>query len=133
MVSIRFRVVGLLVVAAALACTGCRKGVGVQASKNVSIDTSCHADPDEVPLSYSARDQVVWKTPNAVTYTITFKQIFPPFGQSSYTLQPAGSVPSGQISTSASVCASVLGSCKYKYSIAGSNGCSYDPKVIINP
>jgi hypothetical protein len=141
MASRQTRIIACLIATSVIALNGCRPGtVSIAANKQVAISSAgamCNANPDSVTLSSGAGDTVTWTPANAaVTYTIKFdKTLFSPFTQSSYTLPPAGMVPSGAISLAAKVCAnlSFFGSCDYPYSISGNDGCKYDPHVIITP
>lgn len=98
----------------------------------VSI-SNCTPTPDPVTLWVSAGDQVKWVNADALaSYQITFGSPSPFTAGTTFPLPQGGSVSSGGISSSAAQCAGQP-NCSFKYTVAGSNGCSLDPKVIIQP
>jgi hypothetical protein len=111
-------------------CSVPKPPVGLMA-KIVAI-TNCSANPDPVTLYVSAGDQVQWTGDPLGSYNLHFTGVTSPFAAGSdFAVPQNGSVPSGPISNWAAACATVFGNCSYKYTVAGSNGCSQDPKVII--
>jgi len=133
MTSRQSRVLLALCVVPVLAIISCKPtpspaGLAV---KQVTI-SNCIATPDPVTLSVKAGDQVRWVNADAVgSYTIMFTPPSPFTAGTTFPLPQGGSVSSGGISSSAAQCAHTSGSCTYKYTVAGSNGCSQDPRVII--
>jgi hypothetical protein len=133
MTSRQSRISLALSVALVLAITSCTKPkppVGFTV-KTVAI-TNCSAHPDPVTLYVQNGDQVQWTGDALGSYSLHFTDPSSPFAAGSdFTAPQNGSVSSGPISNSAAACANVSPSCPYKYTVAGSNGCSQDPKVII--
>lgn len=131
MTSRQSRISLALSVAFVLAITGCHKPeppVGFTV-KTVAI-TNCNANPDPVTLYVPNGDQVQWTGDALGSYALHFTAPSPFTAGPDFTVPQNGSVSSGPISNSAAVCPNPLG-CPYKYTVAGSNGCSQDPKVII--
>ncbi len=132
MTSRQSRISVALGVLLALAITSCHKPPGATGftTKSVSI-SNCNANPDQVILYTLANDQVQWTGDALGSYSIHFTSPSAPFQAGpNFTVPQNGSTSSGPISSSAIACANTA-VCPYKYTVAGSNGCSQDPKVII--
>jgi hypothetical protein len=120
-------VVGVVMTFLLIGCNG-RQHQLVAATVNIA---NCVPSLDPAPISMDG--EVNWTGDGVQTYTVKFTALIPPFDQRSYSVPSPAAVPSGVPGGVAKACATIGGSCSYKYVITGSKGCNGpDPHVIIS-